>query len=186
MRTVRRLWALLPALVLWAFLSVMVWGFVFGRITDTDAAHKVTLYCDAAVPGDRALAVALEKALTGDNKMVQVHPFSYAMFDSDAIRSADLYIIRVPLAEDYLNWVRPLPEGMAGENAYMIDGVAWGIPVYDVSEGLIVGGEYIDYAASGDQVYCLFFGAKGLHVSGNEGAVDDAAKGIAEALLQMR
>ena len=65
MKTVKKILSLLPALILWAMISVLLWGSVFVRITDTDRAHKITLCVDAAVPGETELALLLEEKAEG-------------------------------------------------------------------------------------------------------------------------
>ena len=49
MGKIRKFFSLVPVLILWLMLSVLVWGFVFTRITDTDPAHKITLFVDSEV-----------------------------------------------------------------------------------------------------------------------------------------
>ena len=63
MGKIRKFFSLVPVLVLWLMLSVLVWGFVFTRITDTDPAHKITLFVDSEVTDATGLAVKLEESL---------------------------------------------------------------------------------------------------------------------------
>ena len=92
---VRRALSLVPAFVLWAMIAVVFGGFVFNRITDTAAEYKIVIYADCTVTDGAVLADMLESALTAPVRMVKVHPFDYAMFGSEAIRTADMYIIPV-------------------------------------------------------------------------------------------
>ncbi len=185
MRRHSRLFDLLFWFVMWAFLSVMVWGFVFSRITDTDAYHKITLYIDAAVPGQTFLAVRLEEALPPGVRMVRVRPFDYFMFDTEGIRRGDLYIIRETELGNYLDWVAPLPEEMAGEEGVLEqEGVPCGIPVSLPGSGSPAGASYIAYDPA--CAYYLFFGGSSVHVPGNEGAADGAAIPVAQEFLRLR
>ena len=48
---------------------------------------------DGQVRNEAQLAARLEKELPDPVRMVQIHPFSYAMFGSAALKAADLYIV---------------------------------------------------------------------------------------------
>lgn len=96
----------LPA-VLWAMLAVLFTGFVFNQITDTAPENKLVIFADCRLRNAPELAEKLEKALDGEVRMVSIHPFSYAMFDSSRIRTADLYIVPDSRREEYQEWLIP-------------------------------------------------------------------------------
>ena len=64
MSKVRKTLSLLPFLFLWALMSVLLWSFVFVRLTDTDPAHKVTLFINARVPDPTELSARLSLIVT--------------------------------------------------------------------------------------------------------------------------
>ena len=154
-----------PAAVLWAILIPIFTGFVFSRITDTDASRKIEIYADCEIRNEAELAEKLEKGLDGAVKMVKVHPFSYALFGTEQLKAADLYIV---------------PDSRSGEYA------AWftaeeGIPVYDPRSGQAAAGEYFLYAPAGTdpEIYRLYTGAGSVHLE------DGLAGKTAEILLAM-
>ncbi len=164
----RALARLFPAAVIWAMVAVMLTGFVFNRITDTDPAHKITIYICCEVRNAPELAERLERELEGAVRMVKVHPFAYAMFGSEAIRSADLYIVPDSRKAEFEEWF--MPEDGEAEAA--------GIPVYDPETGLNVVGTYFLYAPEGvsPEAYRLYFGAGSPHLE------DGLARRAAELL----
>ena len=164
--TVRRVLSLFPAFVLWAMIAVVFGGFVFNRITDTAAEYKIVIYADCTVTDGAVLADMLESALTAPVRMVKVHPFDYAMFGSEAIRTADLYIIPVSRAEEYGEWLVP-----------------GGIPVYLPDGSVRTASAYFGY--NPDEEYYLYYGRSSLHAAANEGAADNQAADVAERLLEI-
>ena len=78
--------------------------FSSSRITDTDAAHKITIYVDGQVRNEAQLAARLEKELPDPVRMVQIHPFSYAMFGSAALKAADLFIVPDSDRDQFADW----------------------------------------------------------------------------------
>ena len=58
--------------LLWLLVSVLVWGWVFTRITDTAPEKKVTVFVNAYAVEDRALSVELEKSMPEGIKMIRV------------------------------------------------------------------------------------------------------------------
>ena len=169
---------LFPLFVLWAVLIPIFTGFVFTRITDTDPAHKVTVYADAKLQDAAALASRLEGSVSAPVRMVKVHPFTYALFGSDALKQADLYIVPVSHAAEYRDWFAPLPQELASlaspENPD-------GIRVFDPASGSGAAASHILYSASGSQAepYLLFFGRNSVHLE------DHAAMDVAGALLTL-
>lgn len=113
----KRVMNLIPLMLLWLVLSVIIWGWVFGLLTDTDRAHKLTLYVDGEVKDGVGLAVALERELKGEVRMVQVRPFTYAMMNEGDIRAADLYILPDADLPSYGEWLRQPGEPLAGSGA---------------------------------------------------------------------
>ena len=167
---------LFPLFVLWAVLIPIFTGFVFTRITDTDPTHKVTVYADAELQDAAALASRLEGSVSAPVRMVKVHPFTYALFGSDALKQADLYIVPASHAAEYREWFAPLPEVLASlaspENPD-------GIRVFNPESGRGAASSYILYTASDGQAepYLLFFGRNSVHLD------DLAALDVAKALL---
>ena len=43
----RRFLRLLPALLTWALVCIMFWGWIFGMLTDAPASKKLIVYIDA-------------------------------------------------------------------------------------------------------------------------------------------
>ena len=184
----RRFLSLIPALVLWLMLSVLVWGFVFTRITDTAPARKLTLFIDTQVTDATALAVRLEEAISGNIRMVKVHPFTYAMLDGEQLKAADLFIIRADHMEIYGDWLTPLPEEMWGSGTeYVRDGAAWGILAFDAEKKTGIASGCINYLPPGEPEYgyYLCFGSQSLHLQGKSNAVDNAAADAARLLLNL-
>ncbi|MBR3019925.1 MAG: hypothetical protein IKH57_23095 [Clostridia bacterium] len=186
MGKIRKFLSLIPALIIWLMLSALVWGFVFTRITDTDPAHKLTLFIDAQVTDATTLAVQLEEHLGGNIRMVKVHPFTYAMLDGEQLKAADLYIIRADRMETYREWLLPLPEDF-GEAVYAADGESWGVLAYDAENKAGIASGYINYLPPGEpeENYYLCFGLKTSHVQTQENAVDNAAIDAAKLLLSL-
>ncbi len=188
MNKIRRFFSLVPVLVLWLMLSVLVWGFVFTRITDTDPAHKITLFVDSEVTDATGLAVKLEESLDGNIRMVKAHPFSYAMLDGSPLRAADLFIIRADHMETYREWLTPLPEEMRGSAAeYTLDGEPWGILAYDSKTQRGIASNYINYLPPGEpeESYYLCFGNQSVHIPKQPNAVDSAAVDAGKLLLNL-
>lgn len=189
MSKMKKLLSLVPALVLWFMLSVLVWGFVFTRVTDTDPAHKITLFVDAEVTDATALAVRLEEHLNGNIRMAKVHPFTYAMLDGGELRAADLFIIRADHMETYQEWLVPLPEDMRGNAPeYSQENVPWGILAYDAEAQAGIALGYINYLPPGEPEanYYLCFGNQSVHIATQENAVDNAALDAANLLLTLQ
>ena len=186
MNKIRRFFSLVPALILWLMLSVLVWGFVFTRITDTDPAHKITLFVDAEVTDATALAVRLEEKLGGNIRMVKVHPFNYAMLDGSPLRAADLFIIRADHMETYQDWLLPLPEPLSGmEGEYVSRDISWGLLAYNAEIKSGVAADCINYQPLGEPAadYYLCFGNQSRHIRTQPDAVDNAAADTAAILM---
>ena len=181
MRKLKRIVDLLPLFILWVMLSVLLWGFVFTRITDTDHAHKLVFCVDAPVPGDAEIALELKKETREGIRLVRVLAFSYAMMDSKTLEEADLYLIPEDHAEIYRDWLQALPDRLqAAGPLKVVDGVPVGVRVRDGETGKGVYPQWVQYPDRQDYYLCL--GAKSLHVTGLEGAVDGEAE---EAFLRI-
>ena len=189
MKAIKRIFSFVPPFALWLMLCVLVWGFVFLRITDAPRENKLVICIDADVPGDTALAVYLEERLPKEVRMVQARPFTYAMFDSDALRQADLFIVKASHIADYRDWFAPLPESLRETTgALTVDGAALGLPAYEAETGQGVAAQYVRYASPGEEAedYYLVFGASSLHNAEREQASDDWAKDAALLLVAMQ
>lgn len=176
-----KFWSLVPALLLWAVFSVLVWGSVFVRITDAPRENKITLYADAQMPGDTALSVALEEEKADGIRLVQARPFSYAMFDGGPLETADLLIVPASHVDTYRDWLGPLPEEMAALGECLLrDGEAWGLKIYGVNAHAGAASAYIDYeAVETPEDYYLFFGVNSVHLE------DGRAVQYAKRLLEL-
>lgn len=185
-----RFFSLVPGLILWGMFSMLLWCWVFSLITDTAPEKKISLYIDGTVSRSVELAAVLEENLPEGIRMVRVHPFTYAMMDSESIRRADLFILPEQDIGVYREWLAPLPDafGSDWQSLLVRDSVPLGIRVYDSEAGLCAAGSCISYSESGfpDQVWYLCFGNQSLHTPGIPGALDSAAVPVAEALVRLR
>ena len=109
----------------------------------------------------RDLVEKLEKALVGAVRMVKIHPFSYAMFDTGRLKQADLYIIPDSRAEEYRDWVMP----------------GSGLPVYDPVSGQAVGEDCFLYSQT--ETYRLYMGNASVHLE------DGLARKTSELLFSL-
>lgn len=163
-RPARPQWGkLLPLLGIWALVAVFFSSFVFYQITDTVPANKLTLYIDGEVQNETRLAVLLEKGLPSPIRMVQVHPFTYAMFGSDALRAADLYIVPDSDLEQFADWFAP------GEESVL---------VHDPESGVSVADTWILYTP--EETYRLYLGAASAHLE------DGLARQGAELFMNLK
>ena len=183
MSNLRRILQQIPLLIIWLMASALLWGFVFTRITDTDAAHKIVICIDAETPGAAELATKLDDLNRGDIRMVQVRPFTYAMLDGSALTSADLFIVSESNMQTYREWFAPCPEGFAADfPAWEENGIRYGIPVHADFKSFQPLRPYINFESS--ELYYLCFGKESLHLDSNDSAVDNEAPYFAEILLK--
>ena len=154
----------LPA-VIWTMMAVLLTGFIFNQITDTAPKYKLVLYADCEIRNAPELAEKMEKALEGAVRMVKIHPFTYAMFDSTRMKQADLFIIPDSRKAEYQEW-------LAGEE---------GFPVFDPASGMSVASSYFLYhpAGSEPETYRLYPGGRSVHLE------DGLTRRAAEILLSM-
>ncbi len=182
MRVLKNIFSQLHRWILWALLSAVFWGWIFGFVTNTDAAHKVVLYANVDEMQDKALALRLEEEKPEGIKMIKVHPFSYAVFGDRELLEADLYAVRETEAEAMLPGFAPLDgEGLdvGGRELYVRDGVAYGVKLSGPGEAGAAAA-YMGYEPG--ESYYLFFNAGSPHLSGGDGA----ALRVAEALLKLK
>ena len=179
-RALRALKCLLSGLhnyVLWLLIAVFLWGFVFTRLTDTSPERKVTVFIDAETVEETALAAALQSAAPEQIRMVKVHIFSYAMFQTQELEEADLYVVRAATLEDYRDSFRPLPLSVSG-TVWESNGTVYALRCYDAAADAGAAAGYIDYRALGEDCY-LCFGARSVH------AEDGAAEAVALRFLEL-
>ncbi len=187
MKILKNIFSQLHVYVLWLLLSTVLWGWIFSSfITDTKPEYKVVVYADAARCADRELSLRLEDPLPPGLRMVRVHPFSYAMFDRDALLKADLFVVPASEAGEYLSAFSPLtiPFPSPFGEPWKSEGVPYGVKIYDAASGRGAAGKYIGYAPEED--YYLFFGAKSVHAAAITGSGDDAALDVARRLLDLQ
>lgn len=177
-RFLRTFFRLFPLLLLWAVVIPIFTGFVFTHITDTDSFHKVSVYVDAELKDAAALASRLEESVSDPIRMVKVHPFTYALFGSDALKQADLYIVPASHVSEYRDWFAPLPEEMVSLASPEIPD---GIPAFGPESDPGAVSSFILYSTSGNkaELYLLFFGRSSVHLE------DHAAADVAKALLSL-
>ncbi len=143
----RRAAGLIPLLGIWLIAAVILGSFVFYRITDTDPARKITLWVDGDLRQEEQLAALLEKSLPDSVRMVQVHAFRYAMFGSEALKAADLYIVPDGEKDQFAGWFAPGEEG---------------IPVSGPEAAVPVASAWILYRP--EETYRLYLGAGSPHL----------------------
>ena len=182
----RRFSDMIPALLLWAMLSIFLWSFVFNFITDVPASEKVVLFIDAPLTEETRLAVQLEEVAGDTVQMVQVRPFAYAMMGSQEIEHADLYIIGESSIGEYGDWFVPLPEALRTGTLLERDGQPIGVKVWDAATGEGVAGDVIGYTSPNkvQEDHYLLVGKNSLHVQNHENAVDNEAVNCALALMK--
>ena len=185
MRIVKNIFSQLHIYMIWLILSALLWGWIFTFVTDTVPAKKVVLFVDAPACQDLELRMELEKDMPEGLRMVQVHPFTYAMFDENTLLNADLYIVPASKVEEYRDSFAPLDDTvLPGQTRGPLDGIR----VYDRAAGTGTADALITYAAPGTEAedYYLFFGANSLHAAALTGSGDNAALAVAETLLNMK
>ena len=150
----------LPA-VLWAMIAMVFTGFVFNQITDTVPENKIVVFADCEIQNAPDLAEKLERELNGAVRMVKIHPFTYAMFDSSRLKQADLYLVPESHREEYREWF--LQEDR--------------LTAFDPASGIIAADAYFLYDPS--EIYCLYTGKSSVHLE------DGLARQVAELILSL-
>lgn len=185
MRVLKNILSQFHIYLLWLLLAALLWGWIFTFVTDTAPAKKVVVFIETDVCQDMALRLALEEDMPEGLKMIQVHPFSYAMFDESTLLGADLFIVSESKAAEYRDSFLSAA-GLPGTEA-PAPGLPAGFRIYDASAGRGGAQQYVTYTVPGAfaEDYYLFFGARSLHAASLTGKGDDAALAVAEKLLQM-
>ncbi|MBQ3705442.1 MAG: hypothetical protein II888_03225 [Clostridia bacterium] len=175
----KRVFRIIDHCLLCLLACAFLWNWIFTFLTDTDPAHKLVIYANMRDFQGEKLATALEEEDLGNIRFVQAHPFSYALMDSEAIRFADLYIMTESQAEEYREWIAPLPESISPVPA--ADAALNGLVLREAGTGTGAASGYLPYEAQQDETWYLFFGRESLHT----GEEDDAAVWAAEMILGM-
>ena len=183
MRVLRRIFSRLYVYILWLFFAFFSVGLLFSRLGDVDASRKVTLFADVPAMRDVELSAKLEEDMPAPIRMVQVHPFSYAMFDSAGLLGADLYIIPASHVEEYADSFRAVSSVPFDDTGgYFRGGDLWGIKVWDAASREAIAADYIDYP---DEDCWLFVNKDSRHILSISGEGDDAAVEIARKFLTL-
>ncbi len=183
-RGFRRTGQLLSHVFVLALACGVLVSWVFNQLTDTDRVHKVTLFAEVSAMEERALASALEEKLPSGIRMVTAHPFHYAMLDTSALETADLYLMTEAGIREHRAWLCTLPEEMRKGETAETDGEALGLLICRAGEesGLET---YLPALRAENQDLYLCFGAGGYHLKDLEKGVDDAALTVAETLSEL-
>lgn len=178
----KRLLRQVPLYLAWIVLSAIFWSWIFTLVTDVTPERKVTLFVSAVALEDRQLAAALEEEKPEGIRMIKVHPFSYAVFDEGNLLNADLYVVPESQAAEFLDAFAPI-DPPPGAVVYTVEGVPYGIRIYDAATGKGAARSYIQYVPEGGirEDYYLFLGVHSLHIGKN----DFAALQVAEYLLRL-
>ena len=183
-QTWRKMIALIIPFILWTMAVVIIGGFIFSRITDTDPMHKITVYADCDIIDGAKLADLLEQRLGDPIRMVKVRPFTYDLFGTTGIEQADLYIVSASKIVKLRSWFAPLPENMRDRDDLLkLGGEPYGIPVYSPGTENGTARTYLAYDVR--ETYYLVFSAASTHLDGNEGAADNRAAEAAAILLEI-
>ena len=178
---------LLPRLLLWLLASTLFWSWIFNFLTDTDREHKITLFVGMQFFEERALAAALEENLPGNIRMVQVHSFGYALMDSISLQTSDLYLMTESQAEEYRDWLCPLPGELKKTSGTLeIDGVTVGLRIRTACEDSGAAYSFLNYQEFPKENWFLCFGRGGYHLIGLENGSDNAALTVAAELLALK
>lgn len=185
---IKRIFSQMHRYVLWLLISAVFWGWIFTIITDTIAAKKVVLYADVPYIADRELAIELEKDLPEGIRMVQVHPFSYALFNTLDTDSSDLYILPEQEVADTIGALCPIPQEEAGKDAFVSDGVAYGWLIYSADTKKGSASSFLTYHTDQetDQDFYICFRSSSRHLGEWNGSNDDAAVILAKRILSMQ
>ena len=184
MKILKNILSQLHIYLLWLLLAALLWGWVFTFVTDTSPAKKVTVFIEAQACQDAELRLALEEDMPEGIRMIQVHSFTYAMFNESTLLNADIFIVPASKAEEYQDSF--LSAAGWDRTAHPLDDRG-GIRIYDAAAGTGSAQTYITYVVPGGagEDYYLFFGVNSLHAASLTGQGDDAALAVAELLLQM-
>ncbi len=190
MRFLKNVFSQLHTFILIALLSTVFWAWIFTFVTDTSPEKKITVYFDVPAVRTTELSVELEKDMPDGIKMIRARTFDYAIIDDSTLQQGDIFVIRRSNMEKYLPDLAPLPI-LANKSGNSVglwlspDGIPYGIPVRDAGSGICALPDFVTYAVPGeaDEDFFLCFGAKSLHLTSNEGAVDGCAVAVARNII---
>ena len=183
MRVLKNIVSRLHTYIVWALLSAIFWGFIFGMITDAPAEKKIVIFADALHCEDKALDIELEKTKPAGIRMIRAHTFDYTLFDEAGLLNADIYLVPEEKAADYIESYSPLdPAALLWEDAelWSWEGTAYGVKLEGAQS-------YFTFRTPGEEecdVY-LFFGVNSLHTAALNGSADDAALQVAYDLSHL-
>ena len=101
----RRFLRLLPALLTWALVCIMFWGWIFSILTDAPASKKLIVYIDAPLKNTRELAGRLEENFPRSQiRFIEIRSFSYSMMGDSPAADGDIFILPSDSAEEYSDW----------------------------------------------------------------------------------
>lgn len=189
METLKRLFDKRALYILCIMFTAIFWMWIFGLATNSKPERKVCLFADVPVMDNVALSVRLEDALPQSSMRVEARPFSYFMWNPDAILTGDLVLVRETDVRDYAPSFAPLDETtFPGADFLVLDGVPMGIRVYDAAAGTGKAAAFMDYCSENtkkENVY-LFIYANSLHAKSLTGqGLDDTALGVARLFLTL-
>lgn len=180
---IKRVLSQLHRYVLWALLSVVFWAWIFTLRLDAPRKEKLTVYTDVDAVSVERLSEALSALRPDGIRLVRVHPFSYAAFDTNAPNEADLYLLTESALSAHTNRLLPLfPEqGGKGEGP-----LAYGACVYDADSRTGMLKEYFKDAAAAPTESCyLCLNRDSWHLGARDGAGDDAAIVLMRRILTL-
>ena len=178
----KNIWTQLHRFVFWALISAIFWGWIFTLIDNGTPAHKVTVYVHTELCQDEALALKLEEDLPEGIRKVKVHPFSYAVFGTQDLENADVFVLPAEDLETMPESFAPLENetwDFGGRELYRMNGHDVGVKIYDAASQQGAAAAYLGYRPDTD--YYLVFNAASAHLSAGDGG----ALRIAEALLKL-
>ena len=168
--------------VTWALVSLFFWAWIFILITDAPAGKKLILYAEVPALERQTLSEALEEAMPDHIRFVEARPFSDELFQPGNLLAGDLFIVPESKAAGYKDTFTPIdPQAFAGEELLYLDGVPYGVYVFDEAAGIRRGASFVSYEPG--QKYGLFFQAKSKHLGDWNGSDDDAAIRAARRFL---
>ena len=100
-----------PALLGWAALMLVIWGFVFLRLDDVSPERKLIIYTDCDIVNARELMINLEdecgissdrEYVFGENDIRKIKLYTTSFFSalSDPLGDGDLFIISETVVKD--------------------------------------------------------------------------------------
>lgn len=180
----KRILSQLHRYALLAMASFIFWGWIFTLLTDTVPARKIVIYSDIPQMDESALTAELEKDLPDGIRMIRVHPFTYAMFDTSEPLSADLYILSGTDIGILLDQLCAIPDEAEG---FVSDGTLYGYLLHDAGGSFSRLDSFCSYEKPGEAEdnYYLCFNKDSLHLGSWNGSADDAAVMVADRILAM-